>query len=245
MTARFFQGLGALVRPMSVMAGKTKAQIEGEISAKLVEEAKAGSSVAFDQLVRRYRDRIFALALHLTRSESDADDIAQEVFISAYRALPGFAGRSEFFTWVYRMAVNRSISVRRTRSRRGETGMDDPRVDKALAVDAEGDPVRAAELRQTYIRLLEALDRLPADMRTTVVLVALQGFSHGEAAVVQDCSPGTIAWRMHEARKQLRKALEIRTTGIPALTQSRRSLSSEFRQLLSEVGLPIFATSKA
>lgn len=226
------------------MARKSKAQIEGEISAKLVESAQKGDSAAFDQLVRRYRERIYALALHFTRSESDADDIAQEVFISAYRALPNFAGRSEFFTWVYRMAVNRSLTIRRNRDRRGETTMDDPRVDKAIAVDAVDNPARAAELRQTYVRLLAALDRLPSDMRTTVVLVALQGFSHDEAAVIQDCPSGTIAWRMHAARKQLRKALTSPGLGNP-MSQPYRKLSTELRELLTEVGLPAVAPIEA
>ena len=227
------------------MARRTKAQIESEIAAELVERAKAGESAAFDDLVRRYRERIVALALHLTRSESDADDIAQEVFLNAYRALPRFAGKSEFFTWVYRMAVNRSLTARRDRKRRGETPMDDPRVERAVTIDAGGDPIRAAELRRTYARLLSALDRLPSEMRTTVVLVALQGFSHGEAAVVQDCSPGTIAWRMHTARKQLRRALKRGEESARPLDAPHRSLSIEFRQLLNEVGLPVLAPTEA
>jgi RNA polymerase sigma-70 factor (ECF subfamily) len=179
-----------------------------EAAAELVARAKAGDDRAFGELVRRYRPRIFALALHLTGRESDADDIAQEVFLRAYKALDAFEGRSEFFTWVYRMAVNRSLNARRDRERRGEITMDDPRVELAVAVDAAGDPARAAELRQMYTSLLDALDRLPAAMRTSVVLVALQGFSHAEAAVVQKCSEGTVAWRIHEARHRLRRALE-------------------------------------
>src|SRR5688500_9471114 len=83
----------------------------------------------------------------------------------------------------------------------GPDGAADPRIERAIAIDADGNPRRAAELRQTYARLLRALDSLPAEMRTTVVLVALQGLSHGEAAVVQRCSEGTISWRMHEARR--------------------------------------------
>lgn len=227
------------------MAKRTKAQIESEVAAELVTRAKAGDAAAFDALVRRYRERIVALALHLTRSESDAEDIAQEVFISAYRALPRFAGKSEFFTWVYRMAVNRAISARRQRDRRGETTMDDPRLERAVAVDAADDPVRAAELRRSYARLLAALDRLPTEMRTTVVLVALQGFNHNEAAVVQNCSTGTIAWRMHEARKQLRKGIEQGGLASRPLGYKRRSLSRELKQLLREVGLPVFSPNEA
>jgi len=176
-------------------------------AAELVARAQAGSGQAFGELVRRYRPRILALALHLCGSESEADDIAQEVFFRAYRKLDSFEGRSEFFTWVYRMAVNRSLNARRDRNRRRETTMDDPRVAIAVAVDAGGDPARAAELRQLYTMLVAALDRLPPDMRTSVVLVVLQGLSQAEAAVVQDCSPGTVAWRIHEARQRLRGAL--------------------------------------
>ena len=87
----------------------TPAEREGQTAARLVALAKAGDLRAFEELVRRYRRRIYALALHLTGSKSDADDIAQDVFMRAYRALAGFEGKSEFFTWVYRMAVNLSL----------------------------------------------------------------------------------------------------------------------------------------
>jgi RNA polymerase sigma-70 factor (ECF subfamily) len=190
--------------------GPSSAAQDAACAAELVARAQAGSQRAFGELVRRYRPRILALALHLCGSESEAEDIAQEVFFKAYRKLDAFEGRSEFFTWVYRMAVNRSLNARRDRSRRRETTMDDPRVALAVAIDAGGDPARAAELRQVYTLLVAALDRLPADMRTSVVLVVLQGLSQAEAAVVQSCSPGTVAWRIHEARQRLRAAVERR-----------------------------------
>jgi len=218
----------------------TPAQREAATAALLVARAKAGDGQAFDQLVRRYRRRIYALALHLSGSGSEADDITQDVFLRAFRALDGFEGRSEFFTWVYRMTVNRALNARRDRLRRKEQPMTvpegdlDPRIELAVEIDAHGDPRRAAELRQTYGRLLGALDALPPEMRTTVVLVALQGLSHGEAAVVQKCSEGTIAWRMHEARRRLHDAMA--PTKIP---RKRTGLSSHLEGLLAEVGLPI------
>jgi len=217
----------------------TPAQREGATAARLVAAAKGGDVRAFEELVRRYRQRIFALALHLTGSSSDADDITQDVFLRAYRALAGFEGRSEFFTWVYRMAVNRSLNARRDRGRRPEEPFEDPRVEMAVAVDAGGDPRRAAELRQTYARLLRGLDSLPGEMRTTVVLVALQGLSHGETAVVQKCSEGTIAWRMHEARARLHAAMK------PGAIRKRRPLSVELEGLLSALGLPLGARGQA
>src|ERR1043165_3637726 len=185
----------------------TNAEREAATATALVEAARAGDDKAFEALVRRYRKRIYALALHMTGSASEADDITQEVFLKAYRALPGFEGRSQFFTWVYRMTVNRSLNAKRDRARRGEDTIDDPRLELAVAVDARGNPGREAELRQTYSRLLRALDQLPIEMRTTVILVSLQGMSHGEAGVIQKVSDGTIAWRMHEARRRLHEAM--------------------------------------
>jgi RNA polymerase sigma-70 factor (ECF subfamily) len=175
---------------------------------RLVQRAQAGDRAAFDDLVRRYRARIYALTLHLTGSRSEADDITQDVFTRAYQQLHTFAGRSEFFTWLYRIAVNRSLNARRDTARRRTSGLDDPRVQAAVAVDAYGDPRRAAELRQTYSRLVTALDRLSPTLRSTVVLVSLQGLSHDEAAAVLGCPAGTVAWRIHEARNQLRASLE-------------------------------------
>ncbi len=180
----------------------------GDATERLVRRAQSGDRTAFDELVRRYRARIYALTLHLTGSRAEADDITQDVFTRAYQQLGGFAGRSEFFTWLYRIAVNRALNARRDTARRRTSGLDDPRVQAAVAVDAYGDPRRAAELRQTYARLIVALDRLAPTLRSTVVLVALQGLPHDEAAAVLGCSIGTVAWRIHEARQQLRSALD-------------------------------------
>ena len=211
----------------------TNAEREAATATALVAEAKAGDRRAFEALVRRYRKRIYALALHITGSASEADDIAQDVFLKAYRALDTFEGRSQFFTWVYRMTVNRSLNARRDHARRGEDPLDDPRLVLAVAVDARGNPSREAELRQTYARLLRALDSLPVDMRTTVILVSLQGMSHGECGVIQKVSEGTIAWRMHEARRRLHEAMA------PEKLHRPRALSAELARLLTEAGLPI------
>jgi RNA polymerase sigma factor (sigma-70 family) len=218
-------------------ATMTQAQREAATATLLVEGAKRGEPRAFDALVRRYRGRIFALALHISGVESDADDITQDVFLRAFHSLSAFEGKSEFFTWVYRLTVNRALDVRRARARRGETSVehDDPRLERAVLVDSGGDPRRAAELRQTYARLLEALDALPADMCTTVVLVALQGLSNAEAAVVQKCPRGTIAWRLFEARSRLQAAL----TDDRARTSSARRTSPHLEGLLAGAGFPL------
>ena len=198
----------------------TPAQREAATAALLVARAKAGEPQAFDALVRRYRKRIFALALHLSGSESEADDIAQDVFLRAYRALDQFEGRSEFFTWVYRLTLNRALDARRSRARHRESSLDDdPRIIRAIEVDAPGDPARAAELRQTYARVLRALDALPAEMCATVVLVTLQGLSNAEAAVASSRRRARAITRSTSSRRG--SAGSSRTPGCS--TSSRRA----------------------
>lgn len=209
----------------------THAEREAATANALVAAAKTGDARAFDALVQRYRKRIFALALHLTKSSSEADDIAQDVFFKAYRVLGQFEGRSQFFTWVYRMTVNRSLNARRDQARRGEDTLDDPRLELAMAVDARRSPGREAELRVQYARLLRALDALPPEMRTTVILVLQQGMSHGECAVVLKVSEGTIAWRMHEAKRRLQELMA------PEKVQRQRQISPELSGLLWWSGL--------
>ncbi len=173
-------------------------------ASELVDRAKAGDVRAFEELFRRYRPRIYALALHLTGRPSDADDITQDAFMRAYAKLGSFEGRSQFFTWLYRIALHRALNVKRDRGRRRTVGLDDPRLAAAVAVDAQGDPRRALELSESYAHLLAGFDQLSELLRTTVVLTTLQGLSHREAAVVLNTTEGTVAWRVHEARKQLR-----------------------------------------
>ncbi len=183
------------------------AELRGMEASALVEAAKSGDPAAFDALVRRYRPRIFALALHLTGSRSEADDITQDAFLRAYRNIERFEGRSEFFTWLYRIALNRALNVRRDKRRRITMSIDDPRLTFALEVDAHGDPRRAIELRETYTLLLRAFDSLSPLLRTTIALTLLQGFSYKEAAVVLDTTEGTIAWRVHEARRKMQDVM--------------------------------------
>ena len=178
----------------------------------LVERARAGDKAAFGTLVERFRPRIYALALHLTGSCSEADDVTQEAFLRAYHQLGAFEGRSQFFTWLYRIAVNRALNRKRDSQRRHDVTLDDPRVQAAISVDSYGDPRRAAELRESYTRLVAALDQLSPTLRSTVVLVALQGLSHDEAGIILGCPPGTVAWRIHDARARLRHAIESPAT---------------------------------
>ncbi len=215
---------------------KQRAALE---ASRLVKQAQGGDRAAFSELVRRYRSRIVALALHLTGSEQEAEDIAQEVFIKAYQRLSTFEGRSHFFTWVYRIAVNRSHNARRDLARHRTASMDDPRVLRAVAIDAKGDPAKTTELKERYGRLVSALDRLPAPMRTSVVLVILQGLSHAEAGIVQGCRTGTIAWRIHDARRRLADEMTAAEKADRLHKPKLRAISNELGNALAQWLLPV------
>jgi RNA polymerase sigma-70 factor (ECF subfamily) len=207
----------------------TEAERRGAEAAELVARAKAGDTRAFDQLVRTYRPRVYALALHLTGQESDADDITQDAFLKAYRKLGDFEGRSEFFTWIYRITLHRALNAKRDKKRRRTVPIDDPRLVAAVAVDAEGDPERAAQLRDRYRALLEAFDQLTPLLQTTVVLTSLQGLNYKEAAVVLDTTEGTVAWRIHEARRKMSAYLDKLDSGVGRPARRPMTDSAIFR----------------
>ncbi len=192
----------------------------------LVRAAREGHPRAFHELVRRFRPRIRALALQLTANQSDADDVAQDVFLRAWEQLRNFEGRSAFFTWIYRIAVNRALQVRARAASRPTIDPNDPRITLAVAADGDRHPHHAIELRERYGQLLWAFDQLSPLLRTTVALTTLQGLSHPEAAAVLNCPEGTIAWRMHEARAKLRDALARCNTSPLDAALPRRAVRS-------------------
>ncbi|MDC3954551.1 MULTISPECIES: RNA polymerase sigma factor [Polyangium] len=179
---------------------------------ELVEQARAGNAQAFGTLVQRYQRRIFRLAFHLVRTGAEAEDVTQETFVRAYQALDRFDGRSEPFTWLYRIAVNLSLNTIRARKpKRDAVPADDPRIEPLLAEHRSShgsDPARIAQERQLTKALCEGIDKLSDTLRTTLVLVCIDGMGHEEAARVLDCPEGTVAWRVHEARRKLREHLE-------------------------------------
>ncbi|MBW2548092.1 MAG: RNA polymerase subunit sigma [Deltaproteobacteria bacterium] len=214
------------------MSGKpqvSEAQRRGAEAAELVARAKAGDTAAFDELVRKYRPRVYSLALTLTGQASDADDITQDAFLKAYHKLPEFEGRSEFFTWIYRITLHRALNAKRDRKRMRIVPLDDPRLLAAVAVDSHGNPERAAQLRDRYRALLEAFDQLSSLLQTTVVLTTLQGLSYKEAAVVLETTEGTVAWRIHEARRKMRDYLADLDAGRARTRRRPMSDSAVFR----------------
>ncbi len=181
---------------------------------ELVEQTKAGDNQAFGVLVRRYQRRIFRLAFHLVRSGAEAEDVTQETFVRAYQAIDRFDGRSEPFTWLYRIAVNLSLNTLRARKAgRDSTPADDPRIEGLLMETRPsqgGDPATASQQRQLAAALCEGIDALSDTLRTTLILVCIDGLAHDDASKILGCPEGTVAWRVHEARRKLREYLATR-----------------------------------
>jgi RNA polymerase sigma-70 factor (ECF subfamily) len=180
----------------------------------LVDRAKTQSDLdAFDQLVRRHQQRIHRLAVHMLRDRAEAEDVTQETFIRAYKALPRFDGRSEPYTWFYRITINLSLNrIRSRKSARTTHDTDDPRLDAVLVDRApeSGDPGGRAERKELYEALARGIDQLSDTLRTTLILVCIDGRSHEDAATILGAPEGTIAWRVHEARRKLKQFMQAR-----------------------------------
>jgi len=181
---------------------------------ELIELARRGRVEAFMQLVREHEHRILQLTYNLTRNREDAADLTQETFLQAFRAIKDFKGNSSFLTWLHRIAVNLSLNFLK-KHRRANNYLED--IDSleekgrgGELVEAEGIPsVEDSWLSQELRTNLEkALEELPLAFRATFSLVVQDGMSHKEAAEVLGCSENTVSWRMHEARKMLKKKLQ-------------------------------------
>lgn len=179
----------------------------------LVDSAKSGDAEAFGQLVRRHQQRIHRLAVHMLRDRAEAEDVTQETFIRAYNALARFDGRSEPYTWFYRITINLSLNrIRSRKSSRTSHDTDDPRLDGVL-IDKRpesADPSTSAQRQQLYESLTRGIDQLSDTLRTTLILVCIDGRSHEDVAAILGAPEGTIAWRIHEARRKLKEYMQAR-----------------------------------
>lgn len=177
---------------------------------RLISECLSGNSEAFGELVRRYQDRLFHAVLRIVDNPDDALDAVQDAFINAYTSLASFKGDAEFYTWLYRIAFNTAVSLKRRRrmlvsldnGRDGETGIDpvDP--------SDETRPGMMLERTEDEIVLQSALNRLSAEHRTVLVMKDIDGLKYEEIAEIVGVPIGTIRSRIHRARLELKVLLE-------------------------------------
>jgi RNA polymerase sigma-70 factor (ECF subfamily) len=178
----------------------------------LVRRVQRGERGAYDLLVLKYQHKVVKLVMRYLRDPADAEDVAQEAFIKAYRALPQFRGDSAFYTWLYRIAINTAKNALAARERQpvsyefdtqqGEDGpamisrLKDPETPEGLAL--------TEEIRETVNAAIVAL---PEDLRTAIVLRELEGLSYEEIAVSMDCPVGTVRSRIFRAREAIDRRL--------------------------------------
>jgi RNA polymerase sigma-70 factor, ECF subfamily len=178
----------------------------------LVQRAQEGDITAYDTLVQRYQERVYATIYHMTANHEDAGDLTQETFIKGHQALKSFKGDSSFYTWVYRIAVNKTINFLKQRKNKSHLSLND------LDFNAEHDPDfvslisdktprRDASLTELQEKLNAAMLKLSPAHRLVVTLHDVQGLPHEEIAKIMDCNIGTVRSRLFYARQQLQAYL--------------------------------------
>jgi RNA polymerase sigma factor (sigma-70 family) len=178
----------------------------------LVRRAQTGDLAAYDDLVRRYQERIYATVYHMTSNHEDANDLAQDSFIKAFQALKSFKGGSSFYTWLYRIAVNKTINFLKQRKNRMHMSLNDLDFNTEnnpdlVALISDKTPRRDAGLKELQEKLNAAMLKLSEPHRLVVVLHDVQGMSHEEVAQVMECNIGTVRSRLFYARQQLQSLL--------------------------------------
>lgn len=182
----------------------------------LVERVQGGDKKAFDLLVLKYQQRIMKVLSRYVRDHSEVQDLAQEAFIKAYRALPNFRGDSAFYTWLYRIAINTAKNFVVAQGRRPPS--DDIEATEAEQYDGESalkdyaSPERETLRDEIKETVFKAIDELPEDLKMAITLRELEGMSYEEIAETMDCPIGTVRSRIFRAREaidtQLRPLLD-------------------------------------
>jgi RNA polymerase sigma factor (sigma-70 family) len=179
---------------------------------ELVGKARQGDLHAYDELVKRYQERIYATVYHMTSNHEDANDLAQEAFIKGFNALKSFKGGSSFYTWVYRIAVNKTINFLKQRKNKAQMSLDDIDFNAEhdpdlVALISDKTPRREVNLAELQEKLNVAMQKLSEPHRLVVTLHDVQGLSHEEIAKIMECNIGTVRSRLFYARQQLQAYL--------------------------------------
>lgn len=170
---------------------------------KIIARARRGDADAFEQLVVAYRDQVFRLALRMCGSEADADEVAQEAFLSAWKALPNFRGESQFSTWLYQLTTHAAIDLMR-REKRQIAAAD---ITEVSAADPAPSPQQQAEQSEQREIVRDAILQLAPEQREVVVLRFMEELSYEEIGAVLKLPSGTVKSRLNRAKAQLKEIL--------------------------------------
>ena len=184
-----------------------------EVDAQLVERAQQGDKRAYELLVAKYQRKLGRLLSRFVRDPAEVEDVTQEAFIKAYRALPSFRGDSAFYTWLYRIAINTAKNYLVALGRRAPTSTGFDNAEAENFEDAEqlrdsNTPESELMGREIAATVNKAMDALPADLRTAITLREIEGMSYEEIANVMNCPIGTVRSRIFRAREAI--AAELR-----------------------------------
>jgi RNA polymerase sigma-70 factor, ECF subfamily len=174
---------------------------------ELIRKCQKGDVAAYEELAAKYYRRVFMVILGMVHNRDDAMEVAQETFYRAFKNIRRFKGGSNFYTWVYRIAVNLAIDFQRRQKR---SVMDLKENMDEVVVDAEtlgSDPFREIHERRLGEKLLGAINELTPDHKAVIVMRAVEGLSYKEIGRIMGCSEGTIMSRLHYARKKLQEKL--------------------------------------
>ncbi len=179
----------------------------------LIDRVRGGDVAAFDILVHQYRERIYSVIYNLTSNREDAMDLTQEAFIKAYQSIDSFKGKSSFYTWIYRIAVNNTLSHLKKHRNRKFLSFDNltneaSQSDIFDAIAAKTKTEKATLMNELQEKLNEALQKLSLKHRTVVVLFEIEGLSHEQISEIIKCSVGTVRSRLHYAKQQLKVYLK-------------------------------------
>jgi RNA polymerase sigma-70 factor (ECF subfamily) len=187
--------------------------IDADNEQMLVDRARLGDRHAFDLLVIRYQSRLLQLVSRLVPNQSDALDVLQDTFVKAYRSLASFRGESAFYTWLYRIAVNTAKNHVAARGKEGrDVSYDDGGQDMehhAVFHDL-GSPDAETDAQQLQVAILDAIDRLPEDLKRALTLRELEGLSYEDIAQTMQCPIGTVRSRIFRARDQVIQEVSVR-----------------------------------
>jgi len=172
----------------------------------LIQEIKTGSGDAFQALVERYEDRVFALVHQYVKDRSECEDVAQEAFVQGFRKIGSFRGQSSFYTWLYRIAVNTATDHLKRKRRDPSVSLEAlPPVFEETAPSTA--PDKALIDREFRARLSEAVEALPEPFKTVLILREFEDCTYEQMAEILECSIGTIESRLFRARQRLREKL--------------------------------------
>jgi len=189
-------------------------KLEADADLAVVRRVQAGDVAAFDRLISKYRERVVGIVYNMTSNREDAADLAQDAFIKAFQSIHRFQGQASFFTWLYRIAINSTLSHLRKNRLRAFFSLEAIREDDPVSkevVDALTDRTgvgRDAFVRELQEKLNDAMQKLSINHRTVVTLFEIDGLSHQEIAEVMSCSVGTVRSRLHYAKQLLQAELQ-------------------------------------